>query len=316
MSVYTPLSLQDVQAFASPYGLEVIDLIPIQGGIENTNYFIVDSAHKQYVLTVFEQLDEQGASELPPVLEHLGQHHVPVAVPLSYAGKYIHSIANKPAQIAPRIAGEHPIPATQTQIEAIAKAQAELHLALQHKTFERGVRRNHAYWTAVGQQLKPKMSSEDAELLDYVYALFNQTRTQHPDLPRGWIHSDMFRDNTLFVDDVLEGILDFSELNQDDFLFDIAITINDFCTRYPLPELDQSHADAFVEAYQRVRVLTEDEQACLGVYLAMAACRFWLMRLQVAQRNLEEGRTGDDIMQKNPLEMRQMLINRLQVVAA
>jgi homoserine kinase type II len=83
-----------------------------------------------------------------------------------------------------------------------------------------------------------------------------------------------------------------------------------------LPELDQAHADAFVEAYQRVRVLTEDEQACLGVYLAMAACRFWLMRLQVAQRNLEEGRTGDDIMQKNPLEMRQMLINRLQVVAA
>lgn len=39
MSVYTPLSLEQVQAFASPYGLEVMDLIPIQGGIENTNYF-------------------------------------------------------------------------------------------------------------------------------------------------------------------------------------------------------------------------------------------------------------------------------------
>lgn len=39
MSVYTPLSLEEVQAFAEPYGLAVIDLIPIQGGIQNTNYF-------------------------------------------------------------------------------------------------------------------------------------------------------------------------------------------------------------------------------------------------------------------------------------
>jgi homoserine kinase type II len=42
MSVYTPLSLEEVQAFAEPYGLAVIDLIPIQGGIQNTNYFLVD----------------------------------------------------------------------------------------------------------------------------------------------------------------------------------------------------------------------------------------------------------------------------------
>lgn len=61
MSVYTTLTLQEVQAFAAPYGLEVIDLIPIQGGIQNTNYFIVCENAVQYVLTVFEEMDEQGA---------------------------------------------------------------------------------------------------------------------------------------------------------------------------------------------------------------------------------------------------------------
>ncbi|PPE76780.1 homoserine kinase, partial [Kaistia algarum] len=54
MSVYTTLTLQEVQAFAAPYELEVIDLIPIQGGIQNTNYFIVCENAVQYVLTVFE----------------------------------------------------------------------------------------------------------------------------------------------------------------------------------------------------------------------------------------------------------------------
>lgn len=39
MSVYTPLSLDEVRTFAAPYGLEVLELNPIQGGIQNTNYF-------------------------------------------------------------------------------------------------------------------------------------------------------------------------------------------------------------------------------------------------------------------------------------
>ena len=48
----------------------------------------------------------------------------------------------------------------------------------------------------------------------------------------------------------------------------------------------------------------------------MAAGRFWMLRLQVAQKNVQQGRTGDDILQKNPLEMRNMLIERLKFVTA
>ena len=137
MSVYTTLTLQEVQAFAAPYGLEVIDLIPIQGGIQNTNYFIVCENAVQYVLTVFEEMDEQGAGELVPVLEHLGQAGLAVPVPLSHSGKAIHSLKEKPAQIAPRMMGKHPMPATLEQAEAIAIAQAQMHVALQDFPLER-----------------------------------------------------------------------------------------------------------------------------------------------------------------------------------
>ncbi|MCU4405829.1 homoserine kinase [Acinetobacter junii] len=316
MSVYTPLSLEDVQAFAEPYGLAVIDLIPIQGGIQNTNYFLVDHTQKHYVLTVFEELDAEGAGELVPVLDCLGEAGVAVAVPLKHHGQAIHSIADKPAQIAPRLMGEHPEEATLLQIQAIAQAQAKIHVALKDFPLKRDFNRNYRYWSDVAEQLRPNMNDDDQSLLDQVFQQFAKITQQYPDRPVGFIHSDLFRDNTLFEGDQLRGILDFYELNQDEFLFDVAISINDFCTAYPKAHLDQAKAEAFLAAYQSIRQLTADELACLNIFLAMAACRFWSMRLQVAQKNAEQGRAGEDISQKDPMEMRMMLQDRLQKVQA
>ena len=316
MSVYTTLTLQEVQTFAAPYGLEVIDLIPIQGGIQNTNYFLVGKNAKQYVLTVFEEMDEQGAAELVPVLEHLAQHGLAVPVPLNYAGKAIHSLKDKPAQIAPRMMGEHPMPSTLAQAEAIAIAQAKIHVALQDFPLERAEYRNHDYWLQVAKELKPTLNPADAILLSEVLGLYDALTAVYPNRPKGFIHSDLFRDNTLFNGNQLNGILDFYELNKDEFLFDIAITLNDFCTEYPEVHLNEVKAQAFLAAYETVRPLTDDEKACLEIYLAVAAARFWLMRLQVAQKNTQQGRTGGDILQKNPQEMRNMLIERLKFVTA
>ncbi|MDM1290917.1 homoserine kinase [Acinetobacter indicus] len=316
MSVYTPLTLKEVQDFAAPYGLEVVDLIPIQGGIQNTNYFLVAQDGTHYVLTVFEDMDEQAAGELVPVLEHLGQAGLAVAVPLSYAGKAIHSIKHKPAQIAPRLIGEHPMPASIAQVEAIAVAQAKMHVALKDFPLKRAFVRDHAYWLAVSQEIKPSLSEADKVLLSKLLGLYEALTAIYPDRPKGFIHSDLFRDNTLFEGDQLQGILDFYELNQDEWLFDIAITLNDFCTEYPQVSLNEDKAMAFLKAYDRIRPLTEDEKACLELYLAMAAGRFWMMRLQVAQKNALQGRSGDAILQKNPLEMRNMLIERLKFVTA
>ena len=316
MSVYTTLTLKEVQDFAAPYGLQVIDLIPIQGGIQNTNYFIVCENRQQYVLTIFEEMDEQGAGELVPVLEHLGQAGLAVPVPLSYQGKAIHTLKDKPAQIAPRMQGEHPMPATLAQAEAIAVAQAKMHVALQDFPLERAFYRDHAYWRQVSREVKPNLNEADTMLLNSLLGLYDALTAMYPNRPKGFIHSDLFRDNTLFEGDTLKGILDFYELNKDELLFDIAITLNDFCTEYPDVTLNEARAVAFLNAYETVRPLTADEKACLELYLAMAAGRFWMMRLQVAQKNAAEGRTGGDILQKNPAEMRNMLIERLKFVTA
>lgn len=316
MSVYTTLTLQEVQDFAAPYGLKVINLIPIQGGIQNTNYFLICEDDRQFVLTLFEELDQQAAGELVPVLVKLGQQGIAVPVPLMVNGQAIFSLKEKPAQIAPRLHGQHPMPATVEQVRQIASAQANMHVALQDFPLQRSEVRDHHYWMQVARELKPTLTPPDQMLLSKLLGMFEALTAAYPDRPRGLIHSDLFRDNTLFVGNQLTGILDFYEMNHDELLFDVAISINDFCTEYPSLELNEDKAIAFLTAYDAIRPLTDDERACLEIYLAMAAGRFWLMRLRVAAKNSELGLSSADILHKNPNEMRNMLIDRLKFVTA
>ncbi|AOA57124.1 homoserine kinase [Acinetobacter larvae] len=310
MSVYTSLSLKQVQDFASAFSLDVLELIPIQGGIQNTNYFL-RCADADYVLTLFEDMSAEQAAEIIPALDQLVAQGVAVPAPLKINGQALHVLADKPAQITPRVLGEHPETTTVAQVRAIAQAQARMHLALKDFPLTRQFNRNHDYWYAVAKQLQPQMSTEDAALLQQLIERFAEIRQQYPDRPRGLIHSDLFRDNTLFIGDDLQGILDFYEMNHDELLFDVAISINDFCSDYPDVSLNDEKAAAFLEAYQQLRPFTADEQACLDSYLAAMAGRFWLLRLSVVLKNQQQGRDGEQILVKDPEVMRHMVLNRL-----
>lgn len=76
-------------------------------------------------------------------------------------------------------------------------------------------------------------------------------QTRYSNRPTGFIHSDLFRDNTTLFEGDATRYSRFYELNQDELLFDIAITINDFCTEYPAAHLNSDKVDAYLKAYQK-----------------------------------------------------------------
>lgn len=312
MSVYTRLSLSQVQDFSSQYGLQVTGIQPIQGGIENSNYFVHLQDGRQLVLTIFEEINNHEAGLLVPVLSHLAAAGMPVANPLtSLNGQQILNLMQKPAQLAPRLAGSHPMQPDLAQVASMGAGLARLHVALLHYDLQRESNHGQAWWQQTAAQMLLSLPAQQRDLLQRVFNDFSTAQLTYPQRPCGLIHGDLFRDNTLFEADILSGVLDFSELSSDELLLDIAICLNDFCSAWPDVVLDHAKAQTFLQAYHQLRPITADEQQLLPVYLAMAACRFWLSRLQVAQRNASENRGGEHILQKDPEEMRLMLMQRL-----
>ncbi|HNB19690.1 MAG TPA: homoserine kinase [Agitococcus sp.] len=312
MSVYTELTLSEIQEFVSQYQLQAIAYQPIQAGIENSNYFVSTANGQEFVLTIFEELNGQEASFLAPLLQHLQQAGVAVAAPLiANNGQSLLTIKEKAAQLAPRIQGQHPLQVNVAQAQIMGEQLAKLHLALKKYPLKRSNAHGAAWWQKEAAKARNGMTQVEQLILDTVLNDFEETTEDFDDLPKGLIHGDLFRDNTLFAGDELKAILDFSEAGKDYWLLDIAITINDFCSDWPNVTLNQELYQAFLTGYQKKRQLTEDEQEVLPTFLTMAATRFWLSRLSVAKRNATEGRTGEHVLQKDPQEMLAMVKARL-----
>ena len=306
MSVYTSVSRTELEDFLRNYN--VGDLKKHQGitaGIENTNYF-VDTTTGQYVLTLFEILK---TDELPFYLElmaFLNEHKVPSAHPIAdMTQNYVHELSDKPATLMQRLLGESELNPDTNHCEAIGLALAKLHVVgtsfpLHQKNF-RG-----AQWRSyTGKQLLPLLSEDDAEILRGELAV--QDEQNYQNLPQGVIHADLFRDNVLFVNNELSGVLDFYNACNDSLLYDVAIAVNDWCIGLD-GVLDFERAQSLCHAYSSIRSVTADEKEAWPMLLRLAALRFWLSRLW----DSHFPKAGEMTFQKDPNEFKEILLARIQ----
>ena len=93
------------------------------------------------------------------------------------------------------------------------------------------------------------------------------------------MHADLFRDNVMFEGTELTGFFDFYFAGVDTWLFDVAVSLNDWCIDLPSGEPDEDRTGAFLDAYQSVRPFTPDEHRQLPAMLRAGALRFWVSRL-------------------------------------
>lgn len=278
MSVYTPVTAPDLDAWLTRYAVGgLADLQPIASGIENTNYFVT-TERGRYVLTLYERLP---ARELPfylNLMAHLARAGVEVPAPIPDRTGALFSLLNgKPAGLVARVDGAPvatPLPAHCAHVGA---ALARLHIASQTYRARLTNRRGPAWWRQAARAVKPHLDATQVALLDGEIKF--QTGFGRGKLPKGAIHGDLFCDNVLFVGDRVAGIIDFGFAATDFFAYDLAITVNDWCTREADGSLDAALATAMVSAYDAARPLTQDERETWPALLRAAALRFWLSRL-------------------------------------
>lgn len=282
MAVYTPITAQQAQTLLDDLALgQLIRLQGIQGGIENTNYF-VDSERGSFVLTLFERLTH---AQLPFYLElmrHLAEKGVAVPAPhANAAGQILHTVAGKPAALVDKLAGASQLKPQAVHCAAIGRALAQLHLAGADFPLQQPNLRGLQWIAQTVPVVQPYLNPEQTQLIQSELSA-QQTlaaSSAYASLPRGAVHADLFRDNALFVGEQLSGIFDFYFAGTDTYAFDMAVCLNDWCIDLSTGQDDAQRVAAFVQAYEAVRPLTAAERELLPAMRRLGALRFWTSRL-------------------------------------
>lgn len=283
MAVFTEVTEHDAQALLQrvPLG-RLTALRGIEGGIENTNYFLTTD-QGEWVLTLFERLSAQQLPFYLYLMKHLARQGIPVPDPQAnqYDGGILHHVCGKPAAVVQKLKGRSQLSPHVVHCQAVGAMLARMHLAGRDYALEQPNLRGLPWWNDTAAVVLPYLDEAQRALLHSELDYQNHVaRTpEYAQLPRGPIHADLFRDNVMFEGEHLSGFFDFYFAGVDHWLFDVAVCLNDWCIDLPTGAHDGVRADAMLRAYQSVRPFTPVECALMPALVRAAALRFWLSRL-------------------------------------
>ena len=277
MSVYTVISQEAMEQFIQ--GFDIGTLLSYRGideGIENTNYF-VDTDRGYYVLTLFEWL---GANQLPYFIKlmcHVADAGLPCPHPVAdRQGQTLHDLMGKPAALITRLPGRTIKEPSVAQCEQVGDTLAKMHLVMRDFGDHSENVRDIDWFRAHSAKIQSKLNKEDSALLND--EIEHQSRDLSDALPAGTIHADLFKDNVLFDGEQLSGVIDFYYACHAKLLYDVAVTVNDWC-RSANQHLSTPHYEALIGAYHSIRPFESSERDQWQNILRRAALRFWLSRL-------------------------------------
>jgi len=282
MAVFTPVSLEDLKSWITQFPIgEALVIRGIESGIENSNFFITTEAG-EYVLTIFEKLRFEQLPFYLNLMRHLAERGVLVPAPIANRkGDIVNLLHGKPASIVSKLEGQWQLAPTPVHCAAVGAMLAKMHLAGQDFDICQPNLRDINWWRATAPVVQPYLSTSNQKLLQDEMAFqeaFAVSEVAHQ-LSVGPIHADLFRNNVMFDGERLTGFFDFYFAGCDTWLFDVGVTVNDWCIDLDSGELDHARTHALLDAYHAVRPFTVAEQAAWQTMLRASALRFWLSRL-------------------------------------
>ncbi|GGC79614.1 homoserine kinase [Undibacterium terreum] len=282
MAVFTSVSLDDLGPWMTQFPLgKALAIKGIASGIENSNFFITTEAG-EYVLTIFENLDFEQLPFYLKLMRHLADRGVLVPAPIANAqGELVVALHGKPAAIVSKLDGSSQMAPQPQHCAGVGTMLARMHIAARDFSIQQPNLRGLDWWRVTAPVVLPFLSDSNQQLLrdEMQYQEAFASSAEYAAFPRGPVHADLFRNNVMFDGERLTGFFDFYFAGCDTWLFDVAVTVNDWCIDLDSGALDLTRVDAMLQAYQAVRPFSDEEHRGWQAMLRAAALRFWLSRL-------------------------------------
>jgi len=282
MAVFTPVTLDDLSQWIKQFPLgKALALKGIASGIENSNFFLT-TERGEYVLTIFENLSFEQLPFYVQLMRHLAERGIPVPAPVANdAGELVVALHGKPAAIVSKLDGSSQMDPQPVHCAEVGTILAKMHLAGRDFPLQQPNLRGLDWWVETVPKVLPFLDAETAALLQSELAFQREFAAgpTYAQLERGPVHADLFRNNVMFVGERLSGCFDFYFAGWDTWLFDLAVTVNDWCIDLDTGRLDEARVVALTRAYHAVRQFTAADHAAWLPMLRAAALRFWLSRL-------------------------------------
>ena len=277
MAVYTSINFDELTSFLNSYDLSQLKSFKgISSGVTNTNYFI-ETDNSKYILTIFEQAQPKDIQFYVDLMSFLSQQKFNCPTPIAnHAGHYLGKIQHKPTLLVSFLNGKELKEITKENCFHVGESLAHLHLTAKDYKVSLTNPRGLNWMNEVFQKMHHLLADDEKNVISK--ELINLDQNFVNNLSSGIIHADLFKDNVLFHNNRVSGIIDFYYACYDLHIYDIAITMNDWCVNASL-SLDEEKKDFFLDGYDSIRKLDENEKQFLPTALRLAAMRFWLSRL-------------------------------------
>ena len=308
MSVYTKITKDALTDHLRNYSIgKVKGFEGISDGIENTNYLLL-TEKGEYIFTIFENLDKERVDEYLNFMNYLNSADFRCAhVELTNKNELSTAVLKKPSAIIEKLEGKSILDADINHCHLIGQLLSEFHNKGSSFSIPLEDTRDMQWKINTNSKISEAITKSQKKLIEQaieINKLFEKI-----ELPVGKIHADLFKDNVLFNNNRISGMIDFYYSCDGFFLYDIGVVVNDWCINKD-GTIDQNKLVEFINGYQKNRKLSNQEKDAFAKALYSAALRFYLSRLH----DLHFPKIGEMTHIKDPSIFENILSDRINAL--
>ena len=248
MGIKSTITLTEAQKLFESFHLT--QLLPTKDGVIDTTYRAKSTA-KEYILKKYERDIQERIAFDTKLLEHLSRKGL--AVP-----KLLHK--NKEWYLYTHLTGKSPQKAQLHHLKSVGRFVAQLHRETQYLCSKREFLKNY--------DIKKLLREQKIKNYFYYKKIQNlQTSAKHID---GFIHGDIFMDNTLFCSNKM-ALFDFIDGGDGNFAFELGVILLSFN-----PSKRKSYTEILLRSYNQnaprkiaLRELEEQRQEAAKLYILL-----------------------------------------------